>query len=173
MMEELLSQTEEYLKYIKEHYINVQKAWKIIQDIGKGGPWDFLYDDSKYFILDLAIKEHDKSKLSDIEFNAYRGKFYPIEAEKNNRLLAGRAAYEFENAWSHHKLHNKHHWQNWTKSNWSNIDVVDNFCDWFAMSMKFEANPLDYYRKEKDRIILPENAIELMFDIENKIIAKA
>ena len=43
---EIIQKTREYLDYLEEHYNNVQKAWKIIQDKCKDMP--FIYDDFQF-----------------------------------------------------------------------------------------------------------------------------
>ena len=52
----------EYLDFIENHYNNIQKSWKEIQE--KCGDMRFVYDDYIFYIIDRAVKLHDESKLS-------------------------------------------------------------------------------------------------------------
>ena len=168
-MIELIKKNQEYVDYIKEHYGNVQKAWQIIQDQGDKS-WDFL-NGKMFKELDTAVREHDKSKFSQQEFVAYRMKFFPTEAEKKQNGFKKFAEEMFDLAWTHHKASNDHHWQNWKKESQeaAKLKVVHNLIDWMAMSIKFEGSPMEYYEKNKERIIIPKWAETLMYEIVEKI----
>jgi len=152
----------EYLDYVEEHYNNVQKAWRIVQEKCNGKDFPFLYDDHLFWALDAEIKNHDLSKLSNEEFIPYRKNFFPANHE--NKVYAQK---DFELAWEHHKRKNLHHWQTWTQSeeNKNIFNLVHNICDWIAMGFKFEDTARSYYNKNKAEIILPEWAEKLMNEI--------
>lgn len=160
-MKEKIYKFREYLDYIEEHYENVQKSWKLLQE--KCKHMNFIYDDSLFFELDAAIKAHDLSKLSSSEFTQYRQFFFPCKNEVKNKLL-------FNEAWEHHKINNDHHWQMWTEDDYGSnskreLALVHNVVDWMAMGLKFGDTAKDYYEKNKENIHFPEWAIELMYEI--------
>jgi len=158
-----IKKTREYLDYIEEHFFNVQKAW----DILKNNCYDmkFIYDDFYYFTIDEEIKNHDLSKLSEHEFIQYRKAFYPTETEDK---------YDMSEAWEYHKKENKHHWQTWTNIKFNNpfeweIHCVHMICDWMAMGFKFNDTAKEYYENNKDKIKLPDYAINYIYKIFNRI----
>ena len=161
---EKIKKTSEYLNYIEEHILNVQKAWKELQE--KCKDMEFVSNPIKYNILSNEVCEHDLSKLSEEEFVQYRKSFYPTEQEKYS------GKYDFTNAWQHHIKENPHHWENWTKnidSDW-NIHCVHMVIDWMAMGYNFGDTAQEYYEKNKDNINLPDFAVEFIYEIFNKIL---
>lgn len=163
----------EYLDYLEEHYNNVQKAWKIIKDKCPSGKFRFLYDDYSYWVIEAAVLDHDVSKLSAEEFTQYRQFFFPTEEEEDN----GKKDKDLmKTAWEHHKSVNNHHWENWTKELCSSpcvdVFVVLMVIDWMAMGIKFKNTARDYYEKNKDKIVLPEWAITLMYEIFDYVYPK-
>ena len=126
------------------------------------------YDDFKFFTLQGDIKLHDQSKLSKAEFVPYRRKFFPTDFEKKE--YSEIIDKEFKTAWEHHKLHNPHHWENWSekiaKANPYQVAcIVQNVCDWMAMGMKFDDTAQIYYEKNKDKIKIPKDAESFMYNI--------
>ena len=151
----------EYLDYIEEHYNNIQKAWKLINDKCQNKGFAFISDDNLWFAIDSEVKHHDKSKLSMQEFTQYRQFFFPCENEKKDRDL-------FKNAWEHHKIKNSHHWQTWTMDGYGNdkqVAFIHNLVDWIVMGFKFGDTARDYYENNKDEIKLPKWAVKLMYEI--------
>lgn len=160
-MKDKIQKFREYLDYIERHYDNVQKAWKLINDkcANKGFRWH--WDDFLWHTIDQEVKSHDLSKLSAEEFTQYRQFFYPTANEDRNKR-------GFELAWEHHKEKNVHHWEHWTKienAPFSEVYVVMMLVDWVAMGFEFGDTAKEYYEKNKDKIDLPEWAVELMYDI--------
>lgn len=166
---------EEYKDYIKEHINNVKKAWNkmkesdnILEVIS-----DFLDDNNNLdlFIVQVNanINNHDNSKYSKEEFDAYRKHFFPISDEEKELSKE-----EFETAWRHHYTHNLHHYDWWYENN--KLDnmpimyVVEMICDWEAMSYKFGTNTKEWYYKNIDTEIhlgekqrrLTERILELL-----------
>lgn len=159
---EVMVKTREYLKYIEDHYNNVQKAWLIIKKKGCEKKYSLIYD---MYDLHCDIRSHDRSKLSKEEFVPYRRKFFPTEYEKKN--CQKEINRDFKNAWIHHKLHNRHHWETWSKeigNPLSGRHIVHNICDWMAMGMKFGDTAQSYYEKNKEKIRIPEWSIEFIYD---------
>lgn len=165
-MIEKINKTREYLDYIEQHYLNVQKAWELINQ-KCGNEFRFMHDDFVWHSIDSAIQKHDMSKLSSNEFIQYRERFFPCSYENDINKN------EFESAWEHHKRHNDHHWQNWTinhKNNpYADIFVVHMAVDWIAMSIKYNNSALDYYNSIRNEIKLPNWANELVIHILNMI----
>ena len=101
-MKDEIQKTREYLDYLENHYNNVQKAWSILQD--KCKHMNFIYDDFLHGTIDMEVKLHDISKLSQEEFVQYRVKFFPTKEEKDNHHCLIDLA--FDRAWKHHKKEN-------------------------------------------------------------------
>lgn len=163
-MDNIINKTQEYLNYIKEHYDNVQKAWKIVQE--KCKHHGFISDDFEFNILDNAIKMHDFSKLSHEEFIPYRDKFYCPYKSIDSSIID----MNFERAWMNHKVMNDHHWQKWTTTkydypNMQSLHCVHMLVDWMAMGMKFGDTAESYYLKNKKYIFLPEWAEKFILEI--------
>ena len=160
-MIEIINKFREYLDYIEEHYNNIQKAWKLINEKCDNS-FRFIHDDFVWGTIDSEIKTHDLSKLSPEEFTQYRQFFFPCPSERKNKEL-------FDLAWEHHKSNNVHHWENWTEKYkdfpYADAFVVMNVVDWIAMSFKFGDTAKDYYEKNKDKINMPEWATKLMYEI--------
>lgn len=158
-----IEKTREYLLYIEEHVMNVNKAWGVIAD--KCRDMRVIWDDFYYWQLAAEIKNHDLSKMSEQEFVQYRKAFYPTEDEKRHDL---------GDAWEHHKQNNPHHWEKWTQMAHSNHNMWEVHCthmviDWMAMGYKFGDTAQQYYEKNKDKIDLPEHAVKFIYEIFERI----
>jgi hypothetical protein len=158
-----IQRTKEYLYYLEEHILNVEKAWDVLQD--KCQDMNFICDDFLYHWLDDEIKKHDLSKLSEFELVQYRKAFFPVPTEEKQEL---------GEAWEHHKENNPHHWENWTKNDTINpheweIHCVHMVVDWMAMGFKFNDNAQQFYEKNKDKIKIPQYAIDFIYDIFKRI----
>ena len=160
---ELINKTREYLDYLENHIHNVYKAWDILQE--KCKDMRFIYDDYVFHSIDSEVQVHDLSKLSEDEFIQYRKVFFPMEGEPLYRL---------HEAWDHHKYYNSHHWENWTVLNSKNpykweIDCVHMVIDWMAMGYHFNDTAQSYYEKNKHKIVLPEYAVQFIYEIFERI----
>lgn len=163
---DMIQKTREYLDYIEEHVLNVQKAWDALKL--KCRDMRFIYDDFFYFSISKDIEYHDLSKLSENEFVQYRRAFFPTKTEPK---------YELGKAWDHHKAYNPHHWENWTDvypkcfthpDDWE-INCVHMVCDWMAMGYKFGDTAQEYYEKNKEKIKLPDVAVSFIYEIFKRI----
>lgn len=158
-----IEKTREYLDYLEEHILNIRKAWVEIQD--KCNDMFFIQTDVFYDQIGLEVTKHDLSKISEYEFVQYRKAFFPTSNEKK---------YNMSDAWKHHLVNNKHHWENWIKS-YSHIDndwiihCVHMVVDWVAMGYKFNDTAQQYYEKNKDKIQLPDEAIKLIYQIFERL----
>jgi hypothetical protein len=81
-MIEKINKFREYLDYIEEHYNNVQKAWKLINEKCQNKNFRFISDDFVWHTIDSEVKQHDMSKLSEQEFTQYRQFFFPSKEEE-------------------------------------------------------------------------------------------
>ena len=160
-MKDKINKFREYLDYIEEHYDNIQKAWKLINDKCPN-KFRFIYDDFVWNTIDSEVKSHDLSKLSEEEFTQYRQFFFPCDDETKDKKI-------FDQAWEHHKKLNVHHWQNWTEINkdypYTDAYLVMNLVDWIAMGIKFGDTAKSYYEKNKNEINFPDWVIKLMYEI--------
>lgn len=160
---DVIKKTREYLDYIEDHVLNVQKAWSELQD--KCKDMRFISDDYVWALIDDYVKQHDLSKLSEHEFIQYRKSFYPLEHESK---------FDMSEAWEHHKENNPHHWENWTKkSGWIpfewEVHCVHMVIDWMAMGYKFGDTAQSYYESNKDKIELPDYAVKFIYEIFERI----
>ena len=156
----------EYLNYLEEHILNIQKAWLEIQE--KCNDMFFIQDDNYYENIGQAVIEHDLSKVSEFEFIQYQKSFYPSENQKDK--------YDMSESWKHHLDNNSHHWENWTKKystglykqDWV-VSCVHMIIDWMAMGYKFNDTAQSYYEKNKHKINIPDKARKLMYQIFERI----
>lgn len=160
---EIVEKTQEYLNYIREHVLNVRKAWGVLQE--KCKDMRFMWDDFYFFSISDEVDFHDLSKLSEFEFVQYRKVFYPADNEPK---------FDMSEAWEHHKKENAHHWENWTSINWSGnpgveIHIVHMVLDWMAMGYKFGDTAQSYYEKNKEKIDIPEWAEAFIYQIFERI----
>jgi len=152
---DLMAKEKEYRTYISEHLDNIEKAYKRNVD----AIWDFLKDEDINFCqFERRIFDHDDSKYDMEEFDAYRNKFYPIEDEIVDEE-------EFKLAWLHHIHNNPHHWNYWVMVDIDGVKalempkeyLIEMVLDWIAMGMKNNNSALEYYEKNKNKILLHFN----------------
>ena len=110
------------------------------------------------------IKNHDESKYSKEEYNAYDDWFY---SEKRDRKCFEE---NFNSAWLHHIHNNPHHWQHWILIN-DDAElgtialempmeyVVEMICDWWSFSWEIGNlyEIFSWYENNKDHIVLHDN----------------
>ena len=161
---ELINKTREYLNYLEEHILYVQKAWADIQV--KCRDMRFVYDDFVYNWIGMEVQQHDISKLGPEELVQYRRQFYPLSDREKG---AG-----FDAAWEHHKRFNPHHWENWTKETYTDpfeweVHCVHMVIDWTAMGYKFGDTAKEYYEKNKHKIDLPDYAEDFIYEIFKRL----
>lgn len=161
--DELKLKEKEYERYIKEHVRNVNKAYEINKDMLR----TFCDDNSVLKIVEDQITQHDLSKYTEEEFDAYRNKFYNLKNEPIDDIA-------FDHAWLHHIHNNPHHWQYWVliedEGNIKYLEMPLNYLfelclDWAAMSMKFGGTPIEYYEDNADHIYLHPNTKKLLLKI--------
>lgn len=129
---------EEYKKYIEDHKARVRQFAEILKD-----KLPELFDNIDTEVFDELIREHDDSKYSEEEFEAYAQRFY------NN----GEEGFEFEQAWKHHWTHNEHHPEFWLGEDMPLIYILEMLCDWGSFAIdKNDLSELSkyYYSKARD-----------------------
>ena len=106
--------------------------------------------------------EHDQSKLSAEEYDAYDRYFYG--GNKSHKVVE-----DFNYAWLHHIHNNPHHWQHWVlleddptgserfKALPMPYDyIVEMICDWWSFSVRSGnlREIFDWYNAHKDKMIV-------------------
>ena len=147
-------QDEAYQNYVVEHVENVKKVWAAIQPLCVDEWW---LDDCLWAAIDSLIKQHDRSKLDDDEYQGYRQWFFPYAG-------CAKRKEPFDNAWNHHQKANPHHWQYWLM--WKPEETTplsmpfpylfEMLADWAAMSLKFNDTPAEFYKKNRGTMLLHE-----------------
>ena len=154
---------EEYRKYIYEHKERVKQFadWlkenlpEVFTDI------DYNVDTDDF---DELIQEHDESKFSEEEFEAYAQHFY---GSKDND-------FEFDEVWKHHWMNNEHHPEFWLGKDMPYIYILEMLCDWGSFGIA-KGNILElvdyYYSKARDDAEkgLSENTKKIIEEILSKI----
>lgn len=166
-----IQKTREYLDYLERHILNIEKAWKEVQE--KCEDMKFVWDDYLYHWLDQEVLRHDESKLDKEEFTQYRTKFYPTN-EELSELHMPSVDRDFNNAWANHKQENLHHWESLDgRKFWnvyeSEVHYAHMVIDWLAMSYEFGDTPREYYEKNKEKINLPEWAVKFIYEIFERL----
>lgn len=170
------------LEYTETHINNVLKAWELIKEsescidiinsqISKARlaqvtltneipcPYTSLIPVIEF--MDHQIRLHDLSKYSEIEWEAYRRNFYPINDQEKEKYKE-----DFDKAWLHHYTINTHHWNYWYKIR-KDINAMDLLscielcCDWIAMNFVFDGTALDFYEKNVLQCTDPNEKIYL------------
>jgi hypothetical protein len=129
---------EEYKKYILDHKKRVKKFADWLKE-----NLPELFEEIDIEIFDDMIDEHDDSKFSEEEFEAYAQYFY---GTKDNDL-------EFNEAWKHHWINNEHHPEFWLGEDMPYIYILEMICDWGSFSIdKGDLSELIdfYYNKARD-----------------------
>lgn len=158
-----------YDAYLTEHKANVVKGMEWFRDNlpeywSQNGNW-------------LTTFQHDWSKSSPEEYNAYDAYFY-------GRNKSYQVMQDFNIAWLHHIHNNPHHWQHWVLINDDDgmvcipmpIDyIIEMICDWWSFSWKNgNLNGIfDWYAEHKDNMKLhkdTKNKVEYILRRINEIL---
>ena len=150
----------DYFKYVCEHKKNV-----FIECINMSKQ----YKGKNKKDLIIHAFTHDLSKFLPCEFIPYAKYFYGNYIDGTVAKL--KAKENFNKAWKHHYLFNKHHW-----NYWCSVRVVEGIldlgnnpiemptkymrqmvCDWKAMGRKFGDTAQEYYLKNYTKIKLSHN----------------
>ena len=146
----------QYDTYLTRHINGVKTAfnWLLIKI-----PEIFEGYDAEY-IGTHFIRNHDDSKYSEEEYEAYCDYFYDKRTDDVKQA--------FNLAWLHHQNNNPHHWQYWLlQKDDGTVDpmpmdyenIIEMICDWWSFSWVSD-NLLEifnwYEKNESDMILNPE-----------------
>ena len=143
-----------YDEYLREHITHVENAYL----------WlcahfpDITENTAK--TLAFRIINHDASKYSNEEYDAYDRYFYGMN--RSNAVVKN-----FKYAWLHHIHNNPHHWQYWVLENDDEPEevlempyeyIIEMICDWWSFSWKLGKldSIFDWYEKHKDMQLGPK-----------------
>ena len=156
MMKTKQEQEVAYVEYLDSHRKYVKRAWNLIKQSSTNTEW---YNDMFVLIsVNYNVPLHDLSKYSAEEFEQYRQWYYPMEDEIRDEEL-------FNQAWNHHKEVNLHHWE--SMQNISNkrdklAFTLELIADWMSVGYMKNEGVMDYYDKNKDKVILEDWQHELI-----------
>ena len=158
-----MKMSQKYDEYLHEHISNVYKGWEWMSYHGII-PAHMLYEDE-------MLVEHDKSKYSEEEYEAYDDYFYGKEGKDEDDISVINLCFDY--AWLHHIHNNPHHWQYWVLINDDDGTkalempqrcAYEMIADWWSFSWK-DGNLMeifDWYNKHKDKMILHESTRKLV-----------
>lgn len=157
--EDISDYQEEYKKYIEEHKERVSQFADWLKE-----KLPEIFENVDLDAFKEVIQEHDDSKYSEEEFDAYAQHFY---GDKNND-------FEFEEAWKHHWTHNEHHPEYWLGGDMPYIYILEMLCDWgsFSIAKKDFKELINYYydeARDDDEKNLSDATKEIIEDILDKI----
>ena len=176
----------EYIDYINNHILFVQKAFNdyFIPLLDKQQISSLISDEDLKIGIEKAannILEHDASKYGDDEFDGYREKYYPTAEELANEEFQRQVVERFEKAWIHHYKNNWHHPKYWilddgTKQDMSIDAIIEMICDWLSFNIK-SGDPqgvIDWYNNEAthEKDEMTENTKRIVEELLFKIIFK-
>lgn len=157
--------SQQYTAYIVDHVNYVQQAFD----------WLVSHNLIDYETLPKChIAEHDLSKYTEDEYDAYDKYFYgngrKPEEVKNN----------FNYAWLHHIHNNPHHWQHWVLINDEDGTIAlempqeyiyEMLSDWWAFSFKKGdlKEIFKWYDSHKANMMLHKNTKKLIEELLEKI----
>ena len=157
---------EEYKNYIIEHKDRVKQFAEWLR-----GSCSEVFEGVDLEAFDEIISEHDESKFSEEEFEAYAQKFYGKQ-DINGKPLDYVPGYE--EAWKHHWTTNEHHPEHWLGEDMPLIYILEMLCDWGSFSIdKGDLTELSkyYYSEARDdeEKNLSENTKIIIEEILEKI----
>ena len=118
--EDLDGYQKEYKEYIIAHKERVAKMADWLKE-----NLPEIFEGVDLGAFDEIIEEHDESKFSEPEFEAYAQHFY---GDKKND-------FEFDEAWKHHWTHNEHHPEFWLGEDMPYVYILEMLCDWGSFSI--------------------------------------
>lgn len=167
--------SKEYEEYLSKHIENVQKGywWMINHGIIPLG--------TSYMRSSLNILDHDISKRSLEEYEAYDDYFYGKEGRDEDDILVIDETFDY--AWLHHIHNNPHHWQYWVLLEddegtykpkalmMPEEYVYEMIADWWSFSWK-DGNLktiFDWWKEHEKKILLHPKTKKLVEEILDKL----
>lgn len=156
----------EYIKYIDEHIALVQRVWAKFKELNYPEGTEVAI----VSMTDKEIKEHDLSKYFGNEFIGYRQFFYPEDGADKDKE-------KFMQAWNEHQKKNKHHWEYFVIPNAGGknkvlyMGIVQILCmlsDWTAMSLAKGNSPTEWYKENRERMVLHDATVETIDEFIHK-----
>ena len=166
LLETLTEGKEDYQEKYKQYIIGHKQRVKQFADWLKENLPE-VFEGVNVNAFDAQIAEHDNTKYSEEEFDAYARHFYNDEDYSP----------EYDDAWVHHWMNNEHHPEHWGGDDMPYIYILEMLCDWGSFSIaKGNLKELsDYYfeeAKDDDEKNLSEATKEIIEDILSKIDSK-
>ena len=175
-----------YSVYINTHintvrFIFQKYSYSIIKYMVERYPDEADEWNKAFEFVKQKIKDHDKSKFSEEEFEGYRAYYYKSKEDDNKDIEDA-----YNKAWEHHYKFNSHHPEFWVV-NLNETDkelkfiemlkscLLEMLCDWMSMSFQFNQSLYEWWfnskngREEKSKL-LAANTFKLIdeFIIYNK-----
>lgn len=164
--------SEQYDAYLHTHYSAVEMAAAWMAE-SLNAVKELPYDEYFYFLYNA--RNHDQSKWSKDEYDAYDKYFYG-DADED----------AFNRAWLHHIHNNPHHWQHWLLMNddgkyrdpgkmipleMPKVYALEMIADWWSFSWVSGnlSGMFDWYEEHKDNIILHEKTREYVESVLDEI----
>jgi hypothetical protein len=159
-----------YNQYLEDHIGDVLNAyWWLKHNLPEV---TYTVNDIELF---RNINNHDDSKYSRDEYEAYDDYFYG--KDKNADVKKA-----FDYAWLHHIHNNPHHWQFWVLINDEAAEgivaldmphnyIIEMICDWWSFSWKTGnlREIFKWYDEHKNHMKLSDKTRETVEDILGKI----
>lgn len=141
--------SKEYDKYLMDHIAAVNQGCKWLMTKCEKEVRDILPDlpEFKASRISEPFSQHDASKYSDEEYEAYDGYFYGPDGIKRYEGASVEVQEAFNYAWLHHIHVNSHHWQHWLlveddgggvgmALEMPDLDILEMICDWWSFSWR-------------------------------------
>lgn len=155
---------------------NIKRYWSHFKYTMKHKHYVFL--ECCKFGIPVRGLAHDMSKFGKHEFKQYARFFFNDDGVKKESPLKNGGDYttadddEFISAWHHHLISNKHHWEHWVITRGDGTCypiempckcVWEMVSDWNgAARAKGTGTGLDWYTRQKDKMILHDNTRHLV-----------
>lgn len=153
------AEQKKYKDYVKIHTTNVRTAYTLLQPHLQE---IFELSDKELKDLETNIRNHDKSKFTEEEFDAYSQFYYGRLTEKTID--------NFRTASHIHRTRNPHHSEHWKGSEIPTIYVIEMVCDWWSFSFEKDRpdEVLNWYKNHKGEFTFQKNTKAKV----NKLLAK-
>ena len=149
---------EEYEEYIIGHKDRVKQFAEWLKE-----NLPDLFEDIDIDLFNEMIQEHDDSKFSEEEFEAYAQRFYNNGEDDS---------LEFKESWKHHYMNNEHHPEFWLGEDMPYIYILEMICDWGSFGL-VDKDKKDYSALIKYYYDEAQNNLEKNLSDNTKIIIES